>query len=523
MTGVAIFDPAQEREENIAKIRASYSALQEAEDCRLAGDLPRAQSLCYALVRQYPDYWAANHTMGLIYSDLGQSQDALVCFIRATLINPKNVMSLTALAGCYLTLENMNMARVTIGAAMALAPEDVNVVFLQAEILFVEHKYEMALASYEQVIRSDPGFAAAYGKSGSCHIALGNNAAAVKSFEQALAADPSIFPPLDDLSKLPPALITIDLIAKLAVSNGPALSNPAEAKAAIAFTRGSTLHAHGRYAEAWQSVVAANRAIYPLKGQSPAIVAASLKKRLAYVRSAEQLGFVTGDDPSKPQTLLFLGCSRAGKSSLETLIGRTPSVHKTYEDTLFEQSFNCTMSDGGLAQLGFIDVLPKELHYDFIRNYFADLRARSYSADIFTNTNPSLLPYLPWLLKIVPNIRTLCIKRNIDDLALKIYMSNYHFRHEYAYDLNSIRDSITWTNNLIDVLAAAYPKVVKVVDYETLVEAPASVLRIVADLCAAPELALIDKPSVYDDRNCAAPYLQWMQDEARESAFDRQF
>src|SRR5712692_8488779 len=71
-------------------VRDAFERLQNAEQLRAQRNLDRAQAMCEALVRQYPDYMAALHTLGLVHLDKGDYQRALDCLVRAVMHDTEN-------------------------------------------------------------------------------------------------------------------------------------------------------------------------------------------------------------------------------------------------------------------------------------------------------------------------------------------------------------------------------------------------------------------------------------------------
>lgn len=78
--------------------RQPRELLLEAAELRQRGNFDRAEAICYPLVRRYPRYTAALHTLGLIYLDKGNFERALDCLVRASMLDPANWTTLTALS-----------------------------------------------------------------------------------------------------------------------------------------------------------------------------------------------------------------------------------------------------------------------------------------------------------------------------------------------------------------------------------------------------------------------------------------
>ena len=108
-----------------------------------------------------------------------------------------------------------------------------------------------------------------------------------------------------------------------------------------------------------------------------------------------------------------------------------------------------------------------------------------------------------------PNVRFIFVKRNLEDNVLRIYQRKYAKGNFYSYDLKAAREHVLWYHQMMDVLAAMLPTIVRVIQYEDMVADPAAALRTAANLCGlpAPEASL---PAVGDDRGCAEPYRQFM-------------
>jgi hypothetical protein len=110
----------------------------------------------------------------------------------------------------------------------------------------------------------------------------------------------------------------------------------------------------------------------------------------------------------------------------------------------------------------------------------------------------------------IPNVRFLLIKRDPDDVAFRIYMTQYLSGNSYAYDLTTIRDHLNWYDTMIDLTARKLPDIAKVVSYESMVDDPHATLSEVADLCGV-SVRGASVPVLGHDRGCAAPYREFMR------------
>ena len=103
---------------------AARKKLEEAEGLRRAGKLAPAQKLCEAILKHFPDYVGALHTLGLILADRGKHTAALNSLVQAAMHNPNDWTTLTALSGVYLRLGARVMAARTLKQALERRPDD---------------------------------------------------------------------------------------------------------------------------------------------------------------------------------------------------------------------------------------------------------------------------------------------------------------------------------------------------------------------------------------------------------------
>ena len=489
--------------------KAPRDQLEEADRLRQLGRLDRAEAICSKLVRHYPDYVAALHTLGLVYLDKRNFGRALDCLVRAAMLDPNNWMTLTALSLAYLRLGANEMAAQTLDRALAIRPQDASIFASLGEIHGKEGEYEAAQQAYQQALTLDRDLESAAIGLASCLLARGQSAEAGTVLEEAFKHGHRSVNLLHAMTTLPPNTVGIDVLGeldKLAASQSGA---DAESKNTLAFARGAALDRAGRHAEAWQTLVAANR---PLAAEHRAALEADIVRRekaLAWISSPQAKAIEPRASDKEPVSLFILGASRSGKTSLERLVASLEGVKPGCEVPIVEKAVRRTFQAAAIPATIYLEDLPPTLLPTFRENYLEDLVRRAGSARVFTNTLPGRIHDAGLLAMTVPNVRFLLVKRNSDDAAWRIYMTKYLFWNSYAYDLKAIRDYLNWYNTMIDLTVAKLPKVAQVVTYEAMVDDPATVLRQAADLCG---LNFKDNPvpAAGNDRGCAAPYRELM-------------
>jgi Sulfotransferase family len=201
--------------------------------------------------------------------------------------------------------------------------------------------------------------------------------------------------------------------------------------------------------------------------------------------------------------------SRSGKTTMERLVATLDGVKRGYENPIVENAIRQTFQTAALLSSSYLGDLPAQLYPLCREIYLEQLTRRAGPAKVFTNTHPGHIYDAARIAAVFPNIRFIFVKRNLDDILLRIYLRQYNRGNAYAYDLKVARDHVVWYYQMIDVLADKLPDVVRVIHYEDMVTDPAAALRTAAELCGLP---MTDKPlpAVGDDRGCAEPYREFM-------------
>jgi tetratricopeptide (TPR) repeat protein len=487
--------------------RQAWAQLEEAERLRCLGQHDRARAICEPLVARYGDYFAALHTLGLIYYDKRDYPVALGLLVRAAMLNPRSWTTLTVLSDVYLQLGAREMAAQTLEQARRIRPKDPDILVMLGAIYQEEREYELARDAYREALALASSPEAAAMGFGACSSHLGEHAEAARVFEGLYRRGIRTADVLYWLCSLPAALVKVDVlnaVGKLARRQG---EDEAKFETAVAFIRATALDKADRHAEAWEQFVSANRTIFqgrrqdlPSQTESKRRAIESLRKTA--IKPAKRAG-------AHPVSLFILGPSRSGKTSLESLLATVEGVKPGYENPIVENAAREAFQTAGFLHVEPFERLPPQFHPLCRELYLEELARRAGSARVFTNTRPAHLYSAGMIAAIFPNARFILVKRNLEDNALRIFMRKYARGNSYAYDLKTIREHLTWCHDMMNVLAEKVPNIVRVIHYEDMVANPAAALRTALELCG---LAMPTKPvpEIGDDRGCASPYREFM-------------
>lgn len=491
--------------------------LEQAEALRRQGKLDRAETICSTLVRNHPDYFGALHTLGLIYADKKQPERAVAPLFRAAMLNPDSWLTLTALSGVCLELDAKEMAAKVLVQARAIKPNDAGVLVTLAEIYREEREYELARDAFREAATLEPGLEIAAVGLARSHLALGEIDEAAKLLDAQIRRVGVSASALAAIVQLPPAKVEIDILAALAALEKRDNSVRDDTSGSVAFIRAAALDKTKQYELAWEELTKVNRKRFGDKHVQRELREFKLRENSSLHWLKELAAPTSRSQSDHPISLFILGPSRSGKTTLEGLVATLEGVRRGYENPGWENAVSRAFEDAGLLTAWSLENLPPQFYPQCRANYLKELAQRAGSARVFTNTHPMHIHEAPRLVGLIPNVRFIFVKRNVDDLTLRIFMRNYRRGNAYGYDLVSIRDHITWYHEMMDIMAEKFPEIVRTITYEDMVCDPYAALGIAAELCG------LDAPTgpmdpIGDDRDCSKPYRAMMSADLTDRA-----
>lgn len=492
-------------------LREAAAQLEHAEASRLKRDFDRAESICNGLLRQHPTYFAALYTLGLVLADKKDYGRALLYLMRALIRSPRSILALNALSGVLIELNANELASEILEIALRISPNDPVFLTTLGELFREQRRYEQAIQTFDRALGAERNLTEASLGLALSLQATGRLHEAAQTLEELVRKRQSSIDTLFSLAQLPKAFVSIDLLDAANQQNRNDYEDPNNFRNVRNFIKAIALDRLGRYEEAWKTMLEANQECrrsvlneYQSLQRQQSQTKQWLKSNLKPNQNVSREDFAT--------SLFILGPSRSGKTSLEAMLSSHESVNRGYETECVEQSTRSAFQSNGLIDSFPLINLPSSCYQAFRDAYCSRLTLPSSAAYVFTNTNPSNIHNIGPLFSIIPNVRVAFIKRNLEDVTLRIFMYRYKAGNSYAYDLKSIREHVLWYYEIMDMIADRYPEIVTIVNYEDLVEDPHKVVRSICNLCkldASTDLKYLPG----DDRDCAVPYSQWMLNE----------
>lgn len=180
-------------------------ALQQSELLINQGNYPPAEKILKKILSRVPECASAMVLRGLIYSQLGQFQQAVKCVENAIRIAPDNSEYHNFLAICYKDMGNYAAAELQFEQAIKLNPDNAEAYNNLANIYKDSGRYDEARGLYQQAVEKDPDYAVAHTHLGVIYYIMGAIDLAIASHLSALKINPSS---PESLGRLGEALFT---------------------------------------------------------------------------------------------------------------------------------------------------------------------------------------------------------------------------------------------------------------------------------------------------------------------------
>lgn len=366
-------------------------------------------------------------------------------------------------------------------------------------------QYEPAAKAFVNALAGDPSSYWAKVGLAECYKQLGEAAKAAEIYEALFRDGSRSSLVLDSLSQLPGAYLTADILPAVDDIRSDSGADQSVLDSQRAFIKARMLDNAGRHAEAWAQLVVANDLKQKLLERKLPETSRPSPEDFASIDQTRNVPPLERSVEEGMQYSLFiLGPSRSGKTTLETLVGTLSGVQRGFENGLIQDVLQA-LKTAGLYNGSGLEALAPAVRPIFRELYLSEL-TKATSAVVFTNTRPGLIGDVLMLAEIVPNARFVFIKRDIDDVAFRIYMKDYELdKQAYSYSIAKTYAFVRRYYETIDHLVKLLPDVSRIVRYEEMVEDPRGAAEVAAELCGL-SVPSGELPRPGDDRGCSEPY-----------------
>ena len=167
-----------------------------AKDCQELDELIKQQQfddavkICLSLAETYPSSAVLNINLGKCYFELGQMEQAISSYKKATEYQPKWEIGFTLLGQIYSFQENVDQAIKAYKKAISLNPDCIDSHFNLGLTLRKQGNLEEAIEAYNNVMSIEPDNADAYNNRGNAFKEQGKLEEALEDYNKVLALKP---------------------------------------------------------------------------------------------------------------------------------------------------------------------------------------------------------------------------------------------------------------------------------------------------------------------------------------------
>ncbi|NNJ75561.1 MAG: tetratricopeptide repeat protein, partial [Anderseniella sp.] len=408
-----------------------------------------------------------------------------------------------------------DMAAVMLREARRLDDKNPAIHHMLGDVFRHNNQFAEAMTSYRDALAIDPDFDQSLLQLCQCYVNLGYFDKASDLLARLRRLRPDVVSVPYMMLQLPSQLLdsAIDLHALVRKAKKSQNETKAEFDSKKTFVEAAILDRQAKHDEAWRVLSTVNG---KLNSEAQALWTADAKKNDIALEAAVALDGSKLPRPRDrkstdgPAPLFILGPSRAGKTTLEKLVGTHEDVNRGYEGEIVQFASRRAAQKAGLVNIANLAQLPKNLHGSFAAEFRHRLTETNPDHKLVSITTPGLISSAGLLAQNLPEARFVFVRRSRDDTAFRIFMKNYSSGNHYNHDLNNAYAYIDWYGEMIDVLSEKLRQRAITVEYADMIADPAAVVARVNGLCGLPD-DHTGLPDIGSDIGAADPYLNLMR------------
>jgi tetratricopeptide (TPR) repeat protein len=443
------------------------------------GDLLTAERLYGKILRQFPNDFNALHMLGLIraqqrkfleadrliarallygksaealsnhgnvLSELGFHDAAIKQLRHALLVRPDSAENQFNLGNALVKALRPEEAAKAFRAAIAIRPDFADALHNYADLLRETGRYVEAVALLQRAIavgRGDPELHIALG------VALqesGELEGADRAFEAALALDPSATSAYYHRGRMGKVGADDDALPRMEAQARRADTLSPDARAMLGFALAKAYEDTGRYDEAFDKLLEANRLVRNALEFDEAR-ARQRFERLHKEFTAKLLADKAGFGCESRVPIFVVGFPRSGTTLTEQILASHPQIHGSGENSFIENLASAAIlkvqkEAATDEKLGFpesLSYLPAEPFRRAGELYVERLRQIAPDAPHITDKLPANFMFVGFIHLILPNARIIHVKRDAMDTCISCFAQRFRLDNVgFSYDLGEL-------------------------------------------------------------------------------------
>lgn len=426
------------------KLRTSVEEMQRLTDLLDCGKPEQVTQEAEALLKTQEKNEVLWNIYGTALARLDKHQPAEHAFWTATRLAPDFTIAHLNLAKLYDALDQVEPTVDTYRDALASDPGSTQIMIRLGNALVERGDQHEALACFNGVLSREPDNVAALRALGVLLSQFQRFDEALTCFDRALTLDGDNLSLLRNMINLPPGFLTHDQLDRVQASL-TRLDVDGSAQVEKLFVQAQLERNHSNDRAAFEAFCKFNAEM--LKTIPQADLDRKKEKRAARLKLARhwQPGLIA--DKADVQTLVILGPSRSGKTTLETILQRSPHVANMYEKWRYRGRLRTLSNVKALAD-GTPESAKGPLALDEVF-YAEQAQLHADGKRVVTATNPTFIQYVTTLADHLPGVRFCHVQRDPVEIATEIFATNYKRGNLHSYDPAALLDYLHWYDEML--------------------------------------------------------------------------
>ena len=432
------------------------------------------------------DFAEAHSNLGGALMALKRYPEAIACHRRAIELNPRLTVAHNSLGNALMELGHPDDAAASFRSAVEIEPRVAAGHLNLGNALRDLERFAEALESYDRALELDPSLASAHNNRGMVLLQMGQRAEAQESFDKAIAANPDMamarFNRVRAMQAVPGERETAELEAKIAAR----LDSPPAERARLHFALGTSYEAQGRFDDAFENFLAANR----LRRTSIEYDQAAWRDRFQRIQgifTKTMLDQRSGGGSESNLPIFVVGMARSGTTLIEQILASHPQVHGAGEKPHFDKLLDgVRLPDGSPTRFPECVAAFRPGDFRLLGDaYVRLLRAHHPSAARITDKYLTNYANIGLIRLALPNAKILHAVREPMDVCVSAYCLPFvRNAQAYSYELGELGRHYRLYADLIEHWRRVLPAGAMLeVRYEELVADLEGGVRRILDYC----------------------------------------
>lgn len=479
---------AHQARAQVERLQTLPKALVAVTDLLYQGKLHKAETLCRKFLQANPKDIEAMRLLAEIAVRFGELEDAEFLLESAAEFDPDNMqVRIDHIA----VLRKRQKFADALSAAETLhkhEPQSPQFQSLYAIEKMQTGDYTGAIALFDEVLEALPGDAVTLTSKGHALKTQGDQAAAIISYQSAVAANPWHGEAYYSLSNLKTYRFDEDQVNDmLALEAGDALSPGS--RVYLDFALGKAFEDEEDYARAFEFYARGNRAKKQQSNYNAQNMSEELKAQRDYF-SREVFTARNGTGCPAGDPIFIVGLPRAGSTLLEQILSSHSQVDGTLELpnilAMAQKLKRQGREGGGQPYPALLEELTQSQLTALGEQYIEETRIHRLGAPRFIDKMPNNFRHIGLIKLILPNAKIIDARRHPMACCFSGFKQLFAEGQEFSYDLHDIGQYYTDYVALMDHWDQAAPGSVLRVMYEDVVSDLEAQVRRVLDHCELP-------------------------------------